>query len=84
MRPTTSALISSGVSRDAGRLVQVPRPLGRAHAHHRALDLRVVAAAALADVRLAHRVPDFLGLDQHAVHVEDDGVDHRAWYSRSR
>ena len=61
---------------DSRRLVQVPRPLARAHAHHRALDLVVVAPAVLADIALADRVPDLLGLDQHAVHVEDDSVDH--------
>jgi hypothetical protein len=45
---------------NARPLVQIARPLGRAHAHQRALHVLVVAAAALADVRLAHLVPDLL------------------------
>ena len=36
------------------------------------------APAALADERLAHLVPDLLGVDDHAVEVEDDGGDHAA------
>jgi hypothetical protein len=41
------------------------------------LHLGVVAAAALAHVRLADCVPYLLGLDQDAVHVEDNRTDHR-------
>jgi hypothetical protein len=67
-----------GIVRHARGLVEVARPLVRAHAHHRPLDLVVIASVALADVRLAHRVPHLLGLDQHTVHVEDDRVDHSA------
>ena len=37
----------------------------------------VPAAAALARELLAHVVPDLLGVDQQAVDVEDDGLDHR-------
>ena len=48
------------------------RPLGRAHAHHRRLRALVPAAAALADELLAHVVPDLLGVDDHAVEIEDD------------
>ena len=73
-----------GLVRDAGAVVEVPRPFAGAHAHHRPLHLGVVAAAALAHVRLAHRVPDLLRVQQHAVEVEDRGVDHSAWYSLSR
>ena len=36
------------------------------------------AAATLAGELLAHLVPDLLGIQQEAVEVEDDGVDHRA------
>jgi flavin reductase (DIM6/NTAB) family NADH-FMN oxidoreductase RutF len=61
--------------RNAGLVVQEARPFGRAHAHHRALHLGVVAAAALDDVAPAHLVPHLLRLDEHAVHVEDDRVD---------
>ncbi len=61
-----------GLIRDAEVLVEVPGPLGRAHAHHRPLRLVVVAAAALADEGLANLVPDLLALDQDAVQVEDD------------
>ena len=41
---------------------------------------RVPAAAALVRELLAHLVPDLLGVDEHAVEVEDDGVDHSGWY----
>src|SRR5207302_8808493 len=50
----------------------------------RALDLVVVAAAAFAYEGRADVVPDFLRLDQHAVQVEDDRLDHRRWYVLSR
>ena len=60
---------------DAELLVDEARPLRRAHAHHRPLRLGVVAAAPLADVPLAHVVPDLLALDEHAVEVEDDRLD---------
>ncbi len=56
-------------------LVEVPRPLARAHAHHRLLGLRRVPAAPLVGQLLAHLVPQVLGVDEHAVHVEDDGFD---------
>jgi hypothetical protein len=36
------------------------------------------AAAALLRQLLARAVPDLLGVEQHAVEVEDDGVDHSA------
>ncbi len=36
----------------------------------------VPAPAALAGECLADVVPDLLGVDQHAVHVEDDGLLH--------
>src|SRR6185437_10077678 len=69
----------------ARALVQEARPLGRAHAHHRALHFSVVAAPALADVPFAHLVPDLLRLHQHAVEVEDDRLDRQsAWYVLSR
>ena len=60
---------------DAELVVDVPRPLRRAHAHHRPLCLVVVAAAVLADVALADLVPDRLAVDDDAVEVEDDGFD---------
>jgi hypothetical protein len=65
-------------------VVDEARPLDRAHPHHRPLRLGVVAAAALADVGLAHLVPELLRLDDHAVEVEDDGLDHSARYSEPR
>ena len=49
----------------------------RAHSHHRLLRLGCVAAAPLLGELLAHLVPEVLGVDQHAVHVEDDGLDLR-------
>ena len=65
-------------------LVEEPRPLRRAHSHHRPLDLCVVTATALTHVPLAHRVPDLFRGDEHAVKVEDDGFDHTLWYVLSR
>ena len=57
-------------------VVHVTRPLGRAHAHHVRLRLRVPAPAALARELLAYVVPHVLGVDEHPVEVEDDGLDH--------
>ena len=64
-----------GLVGHAELLVQVARPFVRAHAHHRALCLLVVAAAALEHERSAHLVPDLLRLDEHAVQVEHDRLD---------
>ena len=50
--------------RQAELVVQVPRPLVRAHSHHVPLGMLVPAPAALADELLARRVPDLLGVDQ--------------------
>ena len=38
-----------------------------------------VRPAGLARVALAHLVPHLLGVDDHAVQVEDDRVDQSAW-----
>ena len=59
-------------------VVHVARPLERAHAHHLPLRAFVPAAAALARELFAHLVPDVLGLEQDAVEVEHDGLDHSA------
>ena len=56
-------------------LVHVPRPFGGAHSHHVRLGALVPVAAALARELLADFVPELLGVDQHAVQVEDDGLD---------
>ena len=40
-----------------------------------ACDWSLPAAAALARQLLAHLVPDVLGVDEHAVEVEDDRLD---------
>ena len=48
---------------------------GRAHAHHVRLRALVPAPAALARELLAHLVPHVLGVDEHAVEVEDDRLD---------
>jgi hypothetical protein len=40
----------------------------------------VPAAAAFSGQRLAHLVPDLLGVEQQAVEIEDDRVDQTAWY----
>ena len=65
-------------------VVHVPRPLRRAHPHHVGLRPLVPASAALAGELLAHLVPDVLGVDEHAVEVEDhrlDGDGHALRYS---
>jgi len=67
------------VVRNSGLLVEEPRPFGRAHAHHRPLHVLVVSAAPFAHVALAHRIPDLLGLEQHAVEVEDDRFPQTEW-----
>jgi hypothetical protein len=67
------------VVRHACVVMQVPRPLGRAHSHHRPLHRLVIPAAALAHVALAHRVPDLLRLEQHSVEVEDDCFRQTEW-----
>ena len=61
-------------ARNAERLAQVARPLGRAHPHHRPRRLGGVRQAEPAHVLLAHLVPHLLGVDDHAVEVEDDGL----------
>ena len=62
----------------ADLLVHVARPLCRAHAHHVLLRLVVPAAAALLGELLAGLVPDLLGVEQQAVEIEDDRLDHSA------
>ena len=62
-----------------GIVVEVPRPFLGAHTHHVRLRAVVPAGAPLADEPLAHLVPDLLGVEQQAVEVEDDGLDHRPW-----
>ena len=64
--------------REPELLMEVARPLFGAHAHHVRLRAVVPAAAALAGELLAHVVPDLLAVDDDAVEVEDDGVDHAA------
>ena len=44
-----------------------------------ALRALVPAPAALARELLAHLVPDLLGVEQDAVEVEDDRLDHATW-----
>ena len=56
-------------------VVHVPGPFGRAHSHHVRLGAVVPAAAALARELLADLVPELLRVDQHAVHVQNDGGD---------
>ena len=60
---------------DPDDIVEVARPLGRAHAGHVRLRLVAPAAAALARKPLAHLVPDVVGVDEDAVEVEDDRLD---------
>jgi hypothetical protein len=66
-----------GRLREAYDIVHVARPLGRAHAHHVPLGALVPAAAALFGELLAGLVPDLLGVEQEAVQVEDDALNHR-------
>ena len=60
---------------ETDHVVHVPGPLGRAHPHHVRLGAVVPAAAALARELLADLVPELLRVDQHAVHVQNDGGD---------
>jgi hypothetical protein len=71
-----SVLISSGVPGYAELLGEIPRPLRRAHAHHRPLRRCVIQPALLDDVPAPYLVPDLLGLEDDAVQVEDDCADH--------
>ena len=60
--------------------MHVPRPLRRAHAHHRPLRVLSPAASSLVRDLPARLVPDLLGVEQHAVEVEDHRLDHvYAW-----
>ena len=56
---------------NAEAVVHVARPFLRAHAHHVGRRTLVPGATALPHEVLARRVPDLLGLDQHAVEIED-------------
>jgi hypothetical protein len=64
-------------------LVHVDRPFARAHAHHVRLRALVPPAVTLARKTLAHLVPQLLRVEQHAVEIEDDGLDHRPRYALS-
>src|SRR5581483_11718683 len=69
---------------EADAVVHVHRPLFGAHSHHVALRAGMPASAALMCKLLAHVVPHLLGVDQHAVHVEDDRPNHSEWNSRPK
>ena len=62
----------------ADHVMHVARPLQGAHAHHVPLGVLVPAAAALLGELLAGLVPHLLGVEQDAVEVEDDRLDHSA------
>ena len=70
--------------RQADHLVHVARPLGGAHAHHVRLRLFAPASAAFAGEALPDLVPELLAVDDDAVEVEDDRVDHAGRYSPPR
>ena len=57
-------------------LMHVARPLRRAHAHHRPDRVIGPGSTLLAHELLARGGPDFLGVDQHAVEIEYDRLDH--------
>ncbi len=63
------------LERDAELLVDVPRPLERAHAEHRLRRAVGPVEAVLGDERPAPAVPGGLRVEQEAVEVEDDGAD---------
>src|SRR5207302_537390 len=65
-------------------VVHVARPTRRAHAHPVPLRALAPAAAALARELLADLVPELLGVEEDAVEVEDDGLDHTATKPLSR
>src|SRR5262249_40596360 len=56
-------------------VVHVAGPLRRAHAHHVRLRAVEPAAAPFSRDVLFHLGPDVLGVEEHTVEVEDDGVD---------
>ena len=60
----------------ADHVVHVPRPLRRAHAHHRPLRVLGPAGAPLLRDLPARLVPELLGVEQDSVEVEDDRLDH--------
>jgi hypothetical protein len=66
---------------NAQLVVHVPGPLQGAHPHHGALRLVVVPRPALLREPGAHLIPELLRLDEHAVEVEDDCLDHAERYS---
>jgi hypothetical protein len=61
---------------DAQLVVQVGLPLGRAHALHRGRGRVGIRPPGGHHDGPSGRVPALLGVDQHPVHVEDDGIDH--------
>jgi hypothetical protein len=65
-----------GRLREADHVVHVPRPLGRAHAHHRPLCVVGPAGAPLLGEPAAGLVPELFGVEQDSVEVEDDRFDH--------
>ena len=65
------------IHRDAESIVQVGRPLGRAHALHGPRGLRPPCPPGRGHQLAARSVPQLLGFHQHAVQVEDHRVDHR-------
>src|SRR4029077_7764559 len=66
----------------ADHVVHVPRPLGRAHAHHRPLGVGPPVPATLLRDLAPSLVPELLGVEEDAVEVEDDRLDHV--YARRR
>ena len=77
-----------GRIRHAEHVAHVPRPLRRAHAHHGPLRVVTPATAAFLGDLAPRLVPQLLGVEQDAVEIEDDGLDHsyfpRRWTSASR
>ena len=65
-----------GRQADAEVFAQIPGPFRRAHAHELALGVRSPVAAPFPDQFAAHPLPYRLGVDQHAVQVEYDRLDH--------
>ena len=65
-----------GRLRQTDDVVHVARPLGGAHPHHVRLRLLAPAAASFAREPFSHLVPDLLAVEDDAVEIEDDGLDH--------
>jgi hypothetical protein len=69
---------------DPESVPEVRRPFGRAHPLHRSRGLLAPRAVVVGHDLPTGFVPQLLGLEEHAVEVEDHGADHRTGHRRRR